>query len=183
MSNEYNGLVRNLLKKSLFDELEEKCEFELPESMVESEFKTIWERLQQAKAQGDESVAGKSDEELKTEYKEIARRRVKLGLFLAEIGNKNKIDITREELMRAVVQQAGMFPGQEKMVMDFYRKNPDRVEDLRGPILEEKAVDFVLSKISYSDQKVDLKALVEENAEADEEAPKKASKKKKTTKK
>ena len=180
LANEYDGAVRNLLKKELFDKLEDKCNFELPESMVEMEFKSIWDRLKQAQAQGDESVAGKDEKALEAEYREIAQRRVKLGLLLAEVGNKNKIQINREELMRAVVQQASMFPGQEKMVMDFYRKNPERVEDLRGPILEEKAVDFVLTKVKYNDQKSSLKELLEQSAEEEEEAPKKKTAKKKS---
>ena len=196
MVNEYGRVVRNQLKKELFDVLESKCNFELPEGMVEMEFNSIWERLKQAQAQGDESVAGKDEETLKKEYREIARRRVKLGLFLAEVGNNNKIQISREELMRAVVQQANMFPGQEKMVMDFYRNNPERVEDLRGPILEEKAVDFVLGKVKYNDHKVALEDLVEEDEDAEDsssakkkkasensdEEPKKAAAKKKAAK-
>lgn len=181
MTNEYNNMVRNQLKKELFDALEEKCEFVLPESMVELEFNSIWERMQQAKAQGDTSEEGKSDDELKAEYREIAKRRVKLGLYLAEVGNKQKIQISREELMRSVVQQASMFPGQEKMVMDFYRNNPERLEDLRGPILEEKAVDYLLSKVAYDDYKVSLEALAK--ADADEEADAEDAPKKKATKK
>jgi len=190
MTDEYNQLVRNHLKRELFDALEEKCDFELPESMVALEFKTIWERMTQAKAQGDDSTEGKSEEELKEEYMQIARRRVTLGLFLAEVGNVNKIQISREELTRAMIQQAKMFPGQEKMVMDYYRKNPERAEDLRGPILEEKAVDWVLGKVQYNDQKVSLEELAgEEDAEDGSEskkkkaaAPKKTAAKKKDAK-
>jgi trigger factor len=183
ITGEYNGIVRNQLKKALFDKLEEKCNFELPQSMVDLEFNSIWDRLKEAKASGDESLAGKDDATLEVEYKEIARRRVKLGLLLAEVGNKNKIDIGRDELMRAVVQQANQFPGQEQMVMDFYRKNPQRMEDLRGPILEEKSVDFVLAKVKYNDKNLSLKALLdtakaEEDASEEEQKPakKKAAK-------
>ncbi len=148
MLKEYEQVVRNPLKKQLFDELEAQFDFELPQGMVDLEFNTIWERLKQAQAEGDPSMEGKSEEELKKEYKQIAERRVKLGLLLAEIGNRNKIQISREELGRAVMQQASMYPGQEKQIMEFYRNHPERAEDLRGPILEEKAVDFILgSKI------------------------------------
>ncbi len=159
---EYDQLVRSRLKKQLFDILDEKYDFELPTSMVEMEFGTIWERLQQAKEQGDESLAGRSDDDLKKEYKGIANRRVKLGIMLAEVGNLNKIQVSREELGRAAMQQASQFPGQEKQVMEFYQKNPDRIEDLRGPILEEKAVDFILGKVSYNDIKVSVDELTEE---------------------
>jgi len=162
---EYDMVVRNQLKKQLFDLLEEEYELDLPQGMVDMEFNSIWERLQQAKAAGDESVAGKSDDELKEEYKAIAERRVKLGIMLAEIGNRNKIQISREELSRAVMQQASQFPGQEKQVMDFYRNNPERIEDLRGPILEEKSVDFILGKVAYNDKKVTIEELVKQNEE------------------
>jgi trigger factor len=163
MAKEYDQIVRNQLKKELFDILESEHKLELPQGMVDLEFNSIWQRLQEAKQQGDESIIGKSDDELKTEYMDIAKRRVKLGLMLAEVGTRNKIQITREELTRAIMQQASQYPGQESKVIDFYRKNPERAEELRGPILEEKAVDFVLSKVTFNDQKVALDDLVDED--------------------
>lgn len=162
---EYDQLVRSQLKKQLFDKLEDEYDFELPPGMVEMEFNNIWERLKEAKEQGDESVAGKSDDELKEEYRAIAERRVKLGILLAELGSRNKIQVGREELNRAVMQQASMFPGQEKQVFDFYRKHPERIEELRGPILEEKVVDYILGKVSFDDKKVSIKELMESNEE------------------
>ncbi len=172
---EYDQVIRRQLKKDLFDQLEESYDFELPQSMVDAEFKTIWERLQQAKAEGDTSSEGRSDDEMKEEYQSIARRRVKLGIMLADIGNRNKLQVSREEISRAVMQQASMFPGQEKQVMEFYRNHPERVEDMRGPILEEKAVDFVLSKVKFKDKDVTVADLVasEEEDEAEGEAKKK----------
>ncbi len=181
---EYDQLVRNQLKKQLFDLLEEKYDFELPSGMVEMEFKSIWDRMQQAKARGEDVGEDKSEQELKEEYRQIARRRVKLGLLLAEIGNRNKIQISRDELSRAMVQQASMFPGQEKKVMDFYRDNPDRLEDLRGPILEEKAVDFILAKVKFNDRKVTVEDLAEEeDADTSEKKKKKAGKSEEAPKK
>ncbi|MFW0776589.1 MAG: trigger factor [Rickettsiales bacterium] len=174
---EYDMVVRNHLKKQLFDVLEGACDFALPESMVEMEFKSIWERLEEAKKAGDESLADKSDDELKKEYQEIAERRVKLGIMLAEIGSRNKIEITNEELQRAVMQQASQFPGQEQQVMEFYKKNPERMEDLRGPILEEKSVDFILDKVTFSDKKVTIEELLKESE--DDGAVKKKTKKSK----
>lgn len=173
---EYEQLVRTGLKKQLFDMLEEQIDFDLPEGMVKMEFDNIWQRLKQAQAEGDESLKDKSDDALKEEYQAIAERRVKLGIFLAEVSNKNKLQVSREELGRAAMQQAGMFPGQERKVMEFYKNNPERLEDLRGPILEEKAVDFILSKVGYDDTKVSIEELVKA-AEAEEaEAPKPAKK-------
>lgn len=182
LAREYDQVVRNQMKKELFDELEEKYQFDLPQGMVDMEFGAIWERLKQAQAQGDESVSGKSDDELKAEYTAIARRRVKLGLLLADIGNRNKLEISREELMRAVMQQASMYPGQERQVMDFYRNNPQRLEELRGPILEEKAVDFILTKIKLVDKKVSLEELDSDEGEEGAAPKKKASKASKSAK-
>lgn len=168
---EYDQAVRSQLKKQLFDVLEEKYNFELPESMVDMEFSTIWERVKQSREEGDEALAGKNEDELRDEYRQIAQRRVKLGILLAEVGTRNKIQISRDEISRAVMQQASQFPGQEKQIFEFYQKNPDRLEDLRGPILEEKAVDFILSKVKFNDTKTALDALVD--AEEDEAEPKK----------
>ncbi len=185
---EYDQIVRTQLKKILFDILEEKIDFDLPEAMVTMEFNNIWQRLKQAQEQGDETLSGKNDEELREEYMAIAERRVKLGLFLADVSNRNKLQVSREELGRAAMQQAGMFPGQEKKVMEFYKNNPDRLEDLRGPILEEKAVDFILGKVAYDDTPITIEALIkstEEDADADAapaKKPVKSTKAKKTKK-
>jgi trigger factor len=178
MMREYSQLVRNHLKRELFDILEEEYDLDLPQGMLEAEFNTIWERLQQARAEGDPSVAGKSEEELREEYQAIAKRRVKLGILLAEIGNQNKVQVSREELSRAAMQQASQFPGQEQKVMEFYQKNPERIDDLRGPILEEKVVDFILTKVKYNDGKVALAELASDDGETADSG----DKKKKSTK-
>jgi trigger factor len=135
---EYDGIVRNQLKKQLFDILEKKYTFELPETMVEMEFNTIWERVKQSKDEGDESLADKSEEELTEEYKNVAKRRVTLGILLAEVGTRNKIQISRDEISNAVMQQANQYPGQERQIFEFYQKNPNRIEDLRGPIWKKR---------------------------------------------
>lgn len=162
---EYDQVVRNRLKKQLFDALDEAHDFTLPEGMMKTEFDSIWGRLTQAPEELKEALEEKSEDELKEEYRQIARRRVKLGILLAEIGGRNKIQVSREELGRAVMQQASQFPGQEKQVVEFYQKHPERADDLRGPILEEKVVDFILGKISYDDRKVSLESLMEDGEE------------------
>lgn len=174
MSREYDNIVRSKLKKQLFDALEKAAEFELPEGMLDMEFNTIWSQMKQS--QGAEVD---SDEALKAEYREIAKRRVKLGILLAEIGSKNKIQISREEITRAVMEQARQFPGQEQQVMEFYKKNPEHLENLRGPILEEKAVDFILGQVKFNDKKVSLEELTAED-ESDEAAAEAKPKKKAT---
>lgn len=187
---EYDQAVRNQLKKQLFDILEEKYTFELPETMVEMEFKTIWERVKQAQADGEEFPADKSEEDLIAEYKQVAKRRVTLGILLAEVGTRNKIQISRDEISRAVMQQANQYPGQERQIFEFYQKNPKNLEDLRGPILEEKAVDLILNQVKFNDQKTTLAELAgieEDGVETEEKntkskktasAPKTKSKKK-----
>ena len=160
MEREYGEIIRNHLKKQLFDALEENFIFDLPESMVDAEFKTIWERVQQAKAEGDEELKAKSEEELLAEYKKLANRRVKLGILLAEVGTREKIQISREEISQAVILQANQFPQQARQIFDFYQKNPQRLEDFRGPILEEKAVDLILSKVQFNDAKTTLEDLL-----------------------
>lgn len=157
--HEYNQVVRRRLKKQLFDRLDERCACDLPEGMVHAEFKSIWDRIMEAKKSGDPSLKDKSDDALKNEYTAIARRRVKLGLLLAEIAQRHQIKVSNEELNRAVMQQASQFPGEEKKVVDFYRKNAEQLAALRGPILEEKSVDYVLGKVAYHDQPSTLKQM------------------------
>ncbi|MGE3713728.1 MAG: trigger factor [Alphaproteobacteria bacterium] len=186
LMKEYDQVVRTRLKKQLFDHFDDELDFELPQSMVDMEFKSIWERIEMAKKEGDKSLLERTDDELKEEYGQIARRRVKLGIMLAEVGSRNKIEVTRQELQRAAYEQASMYPGQEQQVMEYFQQNPDRMEDLRGPILEEKAVDHILSKVKYNDTKVSIPDLLKEEDE-DEKASsgsaKKAAKKSQAKKK
>ena len=167
ISGDYDSFARSKLKKQLFDWLEENTSFPIPQSMYDLEFKNIWEKLMEAKAQGDETLVGKSDDELKEEYGKIATRRVRLGIFLADVGRRNNLQVTKEELTRAVMEQARMFPGQEKKVFDFYREHPHQMDDLRGPILEDKAVDFILGKVKMNEKKVSLDELTATDEAAD----------------
>lgn len=174
IDGEYQGMSRAKLKKQLFDHLEENTSFPIPEGMVDMEFKSIWEKLQMAKKEGDETLMSKSDEELKEEYSKIAERRVKLGILLSEVALKNNLQINQDELSRAVMQQASQFPGQERKVFEFYQKNPGHLEELRGPILEEKAVDFIIGKSKVTERSV----TAEELASEDDVAPAQEAKKK-----
>ena len=134
------------IKRELLDALSAKADFAAPEGMVEAEFRAIWDRVeadQKAGRQDDEDV-GKDDETLRADYRRIAERRVRLGLLLAEIGRAANISVTQDEMMRAMRAEAGRYPGQEQMVIDFFRKNPQASETLRGPIFENKVVDYVL---------------------------------------
>ncbi len=176
IAGDYEALARNRSKKELFDTLDEKVKFEVPEKMREMEFEGIWKQLQEAKAKGDESL-DKPDAELKKEYTKIAERRVRLGIILSELGRKNNIQVTNDELTRAVLDQARMFPGQEQKVFEFYQKNPQHVDELKGPILEEKAVDFILAKAKRKEKKIALAELMDTEESSSAESKKPAAKK------
>ncbi len=135
--------------------------------MVEQEFDQIWQQLQQEKEAGnlDEEDSKKSDDELKTEYRAIAERRVRLGLVLAEIGRIADVQITDQEVQQAVIAEARRFPGQEREVVEFFQKNPAALAQVRAPIYEEKVVDHILEVAKVTDKEVskdDLFAEVED---------------------
>lgn len=161
IQREYDQLSRMRTKRLLLDQLAEKADFTAPEGMVESEFGAIWQRVEADMKAGrlDEDDKGKDEATLKTEYRAIAERRVRLGLLLAEIGRANSIQVSEQELRRALQAEAMRFPGQEKMVAEYFAKNPQAVEGLRAPIFEEKVVDFVLELASVSERKVAPEAL------------------------
>ena len=166
MQREYDQLSRLRIKRELLDALAKVADFPVPESMVESEFAQIWQRIEadRAKGQTDSEDAGKDDETLRTEYRAIAERRVRLGLLLAEIGRSNSITVGQDEMTRAMAREAQRYPGQEQMVIDFFRKNPQAAESLRGPIYEEKVVDYVLELAKVTDKVVTPEELAEEPA-------------------
>jgi trigger factor len=122
--------------------------------MVELEFDTIWKQLQEEVRQSGTEAAGKSEDELKAEYRAIADRRVRLGLLLSEIGRANELRVEQAELNAAVTAQARRYPGEEQRVIDYFRRNPQAIEQLRAPLYEDKVVDFVLQMATLSDQKV-----------------------------
>lgn len=186
IAKDYNQYVRNRMKKDLFDKLENLCEFEVPESMVDAEFKGIWARLKQAQEEGDPSVSGRDEKELEEEYKAIALRRVRLGIYLAELGRTSNVQVSHQELMGAVVEQARQYPGNEAKVIEFYRKNPTQIEELRGPLFEDKVVDLIFEKVKKSEQKMSLEELVKLDMEDEVEGQAKekpVKTKKKTAKK
>jgi trigger factor len=156
LQQEYDNLARLKVKRSLLDALAAKAEFPVPEGMIEAEFAQIWQRVEQDLKAGnlDADDKGKDEETLKTEYRGISERRIRLGLLLSEIGRTNNITVTGDELARAMRQEAGRYPGQEQQVMEFFRKNPQAAENLRSPIFEEKVVDFMLELAQVTDRQV-----------------------------
>lgn len=167
LKQELDGLARMKLKRELLDQLEKVHTFELPPSLVAREYDTIWKQLtrnleSQGKTLADE---GKSEEELRTEYQRIAERRVRLGLVVGEIGDKNRIEVTQDELRRALMQQARRHPGQEKMVYEYFEKTPGALAELRAPIFEDKVIDYIVGEAKPAEKKVskdELIKLVEE---------------------
>ena len=181
LNDSYNDAARMKLKKQLFDAMDEKIDFAVPQCMFDQEFNSIWKNIEQAKTEGDEAVTGKSDDELRSEYTKIATRRVKLGIVLSDLAVKHKLQITKEELTNAIMQQAKNFPGQERFIFDFYTKNPERMQEMHGPIMEEKTVDLIISKAKINERKVTAEEVLKEEEESDsgntEKQEKKAKKK------
>ena len=162
---ELEGQSRLRLKRAILDELDKKHKFDLPPGMVEAEFTNIWNQVQAEKEAGnlDEEDAKKTDKQLEKDYRKIAERRVRLGLVLAEMGQKHEIQITNEELQQAMIAEARSYPGQEQQVIEFYQKNPQALAQLRAPIYEEKVVDLIIEKAKMTDKKVDKDTLFEED--------------------
>jgi len=156
---------RMKLKRAILDELDKKHKFDLPPGMVEAEFTNIWQQVQSEKEAGqlDEEDMKKTDKQLEKDYRKIAERRVRLGLVLAEMGQKHEIQISNEELQQAMVAEARQYPGQEQQVIEFYQKNPQAIAQLRAPIYEEKVVDLIIEKAKVTDKDVDRDTLFEED--------------------
>ena len=148
IKGQYDQITRAKLKRQLLDALDKAHSFELPESLVTNEFDGIFSgaKADLERAGKTFESEGKTEDDAKAEYRKIAERRVRLGLVIGEVGDKNKIVITQDELRSALIQQARQYPGQEKMVYEYYEKNPAALTELRAPIFEEKVVDFILAQ-------------------------------------
>jgi trigger factor len=168
IQSEYDQMSRLKLKRQLLDALAEVTHFASPESMVEQEFSQIWQRLETDRKEGrlDDDDKDKDEETLKSEYRAIAERRVRLGLLLAEIGRANTITVAADEMARAMRMEAMRYPGQEQQIMEFFRQNPRASETLRGPIYEEKVVDFVLELAKVEDNVVTPEELAKDEPPA-----------------
>jgi trigger factor len=153
---EFDQASRMKLKRELLDALEKAHDFELPPSLVDREFEGIWNQVTEGMKKEGKSFPdeGKSEDEAKADYRKIAERRVRLGLVVGEIGDKNKIEVSQDELRRALMEQARRFPGQEKNVYDYFQKTPGALQELRAPIFEDKVIDFILEIAKPSERKV-----------------------------
>jgi trigger factor len=162
IASEYASITRMRLKQQILDALDKAHDFPLPETLVSNEFEGIWKQLTQSLEQAGRSFAdeGKSEDELKAEYRKIAERRVRLGLVIGEIGEKSGLQVSQEELRRALIEQARRYPGQEKFVYEFYEKNPAALIELRAPIFEDKVIDHILGQATPTEKKVTAEELI-----------------------
>ena len=162
----YKDLARQRLKRTLLDRLAERHEFAVPQGMVEIEFGAIWRQFEQEKTAGTAEPEELTNEaELKAEYRAIAERRVRLGLLLAEVGRNHNISVTPDEINRALATQAQRFPGQERRVIDYYRNQPEAIDQLRAPMFEDKVVDFILDRAQVSERRVPAGELLRDEDE------------------
>src|SRR5262245_27704845 len=162
---EYVSVTYTKLKRQVLDALDKAHEFALPEALVAGEFDTIWRRFgaAPAKAEGEggaDAQPAKSEEERRADVRKIAERRVRLGLVIGEIGDKQKIEVQQDEPKRALIARARSFPGQERMVYEFYEKNPSAVMELRGPIFEDKVIDHIIEQAKPAERKVSVEELL-----------------------
>ncbi len=164
LQQEHAALSRQKLKRQLLDKLDEMHKFALPPTLAEDEFKNVWTTVENdLKAQGRTFAdEGTTEEKAREEYRGIAERRVRLGLVLAEIGEKNKITVTEEEITRAIVERARQVPGREQEVWEYYRKTPAAIAAIRAPIFEEKVVDFLIELATVTERQVSREDLLKD---------------------
>ncbi len=174
MTREYAQVSRMKLKRVLLDQLNEKHDFELPPSLVDSEFEGLWGQVTQRLEQEGKSFEDetKTEAEQRVEYRDVAERRVRLGLLLGEIGETNKVEVSQDELRQALLQEAQQYPGQAREVYEFYEKTPGAIAQLRAPIFEDKVVDLVIEQAKVTEKKVSVEELakpIDEDEEAADE--------------
>ena len=170
LKRDFGAASRLHMKRRILDALDEKHSFALPPTMVEGEFEGIWRQVE-AELKRENKTAedeGKSEEELKKEYHEIAERRVRLGLVLARIGEQNGLTVGNDEVQRAISNRARQFPGQEQQVFEYYARNAQAQAEVRAPIFEDKVVDFIAELATVTDRKVDRETLFLDPDEAAE---------------
>ncbi|MGA7266936.1 MAG: trigger factor [Aestuariivirga sp.] len=173
MSQEFGQMTAMKLKRDVLDALDKLYDFELPVKLVEAEFNGIWTALTNEMKRAAKSFADENttEEDARKEYKAIAERRVRLGLVLGTLGEKEGIQVNEQELQQALMNRMRQFPGQEKQVMDYYRKNPAALVELRGPIFEQKVVDLIVSRAKVDEKKVgkeDLQKMIEDEQDRPE---------------
>ena len=164
---EFAGATRQRVKRALLDRLDDSHKFEAPPSLIAEEFNLMWNSIKAEMESSGKTFADEdtTEDAAKEEYQKIADRRVRLGLVLSEIGEKNKITVTDDEVSRAVIERARSMPGREKEVWDYYRNNANALAQLRAPIYEDKVVDFILELANVTEKKVSREDLFKDDDE------------------
>ena len=175
LERDYNEQSRRRVKKKLLDILDTKYDFELPPTLVEQEFLGIWNQIQADMKSSNKTFEDEqtTEEAAKEEYRKIAERRVRLGLVLAEIGEKTQIKVPDEDVTKALMERVRQFPGQERQVWEFYRNNPSALAEIRAPLFEEKVVDYLLTLAKVNETKVSREELFADDEEEETDKSKK----------
>ncbi len=170
---EFDEMARMQTKRTLLDKLAEAHDFETPSRMVEQEFESIWAQFE-AQRKGHDHDDDKTDDEHKAEFREIAERRVKLGLLLSEVGRANAIQVSQEDVNRAMMREAQKYPGQEQQVLEYFRSNEQAQEQIKAPVFEEKVVDYIIELAQVDEKPTTVEDLIKAlEQEQEEEKPKK----------
>ncbi len=180
LNGEYAQFTGEKAKRQLLDKLSDQYDFDVPPRMLDAEFDQIWKQVEDAREKDamDPEDHGKSEEELREQYRDIAARRVRLGLLLSHVGESNQLSVTQEEVNQAIMQQARQMPGQEQQVVDFYRSNTEAQASLQAPIFEDKVVNFIFEMAKVTEREItpaELRAETEAEAEANTEKSKEAA--------
>ncbi len=170
IKSDYDQASRDRVKRKLLDELAGRYDFEVPPGLVDGEFDAIWRQIGERilKSHGEGEEPQESEEEMKAEYREIAERRVRLGLLLTEVGNRNNIEVHQEELNRAMAEQARRYPGKEHEIVQELRSDPEAKNRLRASIFEDKVVDFILEMVNVTERDVTRDELFDESEDGEE---------------
>lgn len=162
IESQFGAATRQKVKRELLDKLDAEYTFDLPEKLLEAEFDGVWKQVEADMQQSGKSFEDEktTEEEAKAEYRKISERRVRLGLVLSEVGEQNKVQVTDEEVQKALFDRVRQFPGQEQQVFEFYKNNEQALASLRAPIYEEKVVDFILELAKVSDKVVSKEELL-----------------------
>ena len=199
INGQHQTALRQLTKKNVLDALAEGDAFDVPPSLFKQEYESVARAMNPKAADQDHdhdsdhnhdhdhpAADDGMDDDAKADAESIATRRVRLGLLITEIGRENNIEVTEEDSRRAVFEEARRHPGQEQMVLEYFEKNPQAMQQIAGPIFEDKVVDFILEMAKVTDVTIDKDTLYdapEEAASAKKVAAKKPAAKKVAAKK
>ena len=181
IGKDYHNFSREQVKQDLLDKLSDAHDFELPNRMVDLEFNQIWHQFESELENQSKKIdeLDETEDELRKEYRDIAERRVRTGLVLAEIGSNNEIEVTQEEINQGLMERVRQFPGQEQEVLNYFRNNPEAMAQIRAPLFENKVIDFIIEQADVTDVTVSIEELMAppEDSEKKPKAKKKPAKK------